>query len=59
MSIQNRKIFNLIKNRKPWPPISIPNLFQQGLLVHGHTFYTPEVFWLRFHFFLEFAICTI
>ena len=26
---------------------------QQGLLVLGHSFFTPVVFWFRFHFFLK------
>ena len=51
--------FNPIKHRRPWLPILISYLFQQGLLALGHSFFTPGMFWFRFHFFFKkTTICT-
>ena len=45
-----KKIFNPIKSRRPWLPISITYLFQQGLLALGRSVFIPGVFWFRFRY---------
>ena len=47
------KIFNLIKSRRPWLPILISHLFNKDFLAFAAPFFTPEVFWFRFHFLFE------
>ena len=37
------KIFNPIISRRPWPPILISHLFQQGLFSSWLLFFTPVV----------------
>ena len=47
--------FNSITSRRPWPPILISHLFHHDLFqILVCNFFTPVVFWLRFHFFLYF-----
>ena len=41
------KIFNPIKSRRPWPPISILHLFSKAFLVLGHPIFTYGVFLFR------------
>ena len=41
--------FNPIKSRRPWPPISISHLFQQGPFSSWPLLFTPGVFLFRYY----------
>ena len=46
--------FNFINSRRPWLPNLISHLFHPGLFSSWPLlFFTPGVFWLRFHFFFS------